>query len=228
MRILFTVVWVRIFDPPRGDKVMDFSVRLVAACPPLLKPHTHTHSHTHSVTHTTAHPLAVNHGLTCRTGDRPVIKPRRYHSSSHLYSPPPYTSLCRSLAFSLSQPSSPFALHPMFLSIKSPFLSSLLSPKSSTGFIFMPKHQICGGLNHRRDAVLAVCSDGTDVFISWPATQKGFKIWYWFTRPSSLRVYIWRSVASNQSLLHVLLSANDKIMWGITLDKSDKHKIKHS
>lgn len=55
--------------------------------------------HTHTHTHTTACPLAVNHALTGRTGDRPVIKPWCYHSSSHLYSPPPYTSL--SLAFTL-------------------------------------------------------------------------------------------------------------------------------
>lgn len=49
----------------------------------------------------------MNHGLTCRTGDGPVIKPRPHHSS-----PPPHTSLCCSFTFSLS-----LSLSVTFLSI---------------------------------------------------------------------------------------------------------------
>lgn len=98
-------------------------MQLVAGCPPCLDRQTHIYTWSACL-------LAVDHGLTWRTGDGPVIKHWRYHSSSHLYSPsspPPYTSSCHSLflTFCLSMTFLYIFLHPVFFILSNPSLLPL-------------------------------------------------------------------------------------------------------
>lgn len=116
-------------------------MQLVAGCPPCLDRQTHIYTWSACL-------LAVDHGLTWRTGDGPVIKHWRYHSSSHLYSPSSPSALHFFVSLSLSHFLSlnDLSLHLppscVFYPLKSVSPSSSLSPKSLYKFACMYKYKI--------------------------------------------------------------------------------------
>lgn len=103
-----------------------------AGCPP---PPEHTQTKTHKHSRTTARASAVNHGLTWRTGDGPVIKAWCYHSSSHLWSPPPSSSL--TFSSFLSQCLFFLFPHAPFFPVKLSFPQFSFPLKPFLRFVFM-------------------------------------------------------------------------------------------